>query len=808
MTFAWDADNFSVNNPNIIPGYLGYKFLESPGLSNDGIDNDEDGMIDESWTDNIDNDNDWNLETDDVGVDGVPNTGDEGEDDGIPTAGDPFDIRKPGEPNFEFTDINETDMIGLTSFTQPAFTGGIRISEDEVVWREHIQPGRFDTTQVQGDYVFLYGSGKFTLKSQKNTSDLELSEAIKRFSIALIVGADRNDLVLNANTVQRIYNSGYQFSKPPAKPTLTAVPGDRQVTLYWDNIAEFSVDPISKKNDFEGYVIYRSTDPGFLDAQTITDINGNKFLFSPLKTFNGATARFDLVNEYSGPSKTPYTARGISYYLGDDTGLRNAFIDSNNVINGQTYFYAVVSYDHGDDSLGIAPAECSKIITFDPTTNEYSMDINTARVIPRKRAAGYMSPGIVNQDINNGITRENGFSTGTISVDILDEMAVEDGAKYLIVFDNVSSKTVYNIEDTKPVDDSFISFYDNPVKLTYPHLNTTTVEVSDTDGGVVYEDSVDYILDYVGGTITVLDPLTNPGARMSDNTVYKISYTYYPVFQSTKIDSELANPIFNGLRVVVQQSEFGINTDLTGWSASSNTTLVNSLLTYKKRDLSDYEIRFTEQVSDTAVNDVAANFSIWNVLENRKVEFAIAENKVNMVWEPGDIIFILKGGVTFQDIAWEVHFTAKSTGYVPPTNGDIFYIGTDKPFSKGDIFSFSTAGAYTDQEKAKNQLDDIKVVPNPYVATNVIEPRNTVERERRGYRRIYFDNLPARCTIRIYTMTGELVRRLDHESALDDGQEFWDLLTQDNMEVAYGLYIFHVDAPGIGEKIGKFAIIK
>ena len=233
MTFAWDTDNVSINNPNIIPGYMGYKFLESPGLANDNFDNDGDGMVDESWTDGIDNDNDWSLENDDVGLDGVANTGDEGEKDGVPTAGDPFDIRKPGEPNFEFTDIDESDMIGLTSFTSPAFSGGVRISEDEVLWREHIQPDRFDTALVQGgDYVFLYGSGKFTLKSQKNVAETELSEAIKRFSIALIIGADRNDLILNANTVQRIYNSGYQFSKPPTKPVLTAVPGDRQVTLY------------------------------------------------------------------------------------------------------------------------------------------------------------------------------------------------------------------------------------------------------------------------------------------------------------------------------------------------------------------------------------------------------------------------------------------------------------------------------------------------------------------------------------------------------------------------------------------------
>ena len=41
-------------------GYLGCKFLESPGNPNDGIDNDGDGLIDERQDDGIDNDDDWN----------------------------------------------------------------------------------------------------------------------------------------------------------------------------------------------------------------------------------------------------------------------------------------------------------------------------------------------------------------------------------------------------------------------------------------------------------------------------------------------------------------------------------------------------------------------------------------------------------------------------------------------------------------------------------------------------------------------------------------------------------------------------
>ncbi|MCD4692671.1 MAG: hypothetical protein K8R79_07150, partial [Calditrichales bacterium] len=476
MTFAWDADNYSIENPDIIPGYLGYKFLESPGNSTDGIDNDEDGMIDESWTDGIDNDGDWNIDNDDVGIDGVPNTGDEGEKDGIPTAGDPFDITKPGEPNFEFTDIDESDMIGLTSFAQPLFTN-LKINQDELVWREHIRPNHFDTTEVQGDYVFLYGSGEIALRSIHTVTSYEISEAIKRFSIALIVGEDKADLILNAETVQRIYNSGYQFAKPPAKPLLTVIPDDRKVTLFWDDIAESSIDPISKEKDFEGYVIYRSTDPGFLDQQTITDANGNKFLFEPLKTIKGGNARFDLENDIYGPSKIIYPRRGVAYYLGDDTGLRHVFIDSNNVINGQTYFYTVVSYDHGSDSLNIPPSECSKIITYNPTTNEYTFDVNTAMVIPRRRTAGFVSGKIKDSEFNSGVVREKGYSTGTFSLEVIDDRALDDNNKFYIQFydaDTTDTDTTgikYSVEDVKPIKQPFISFYDNYVLLNKSHIN-------------------------------------------------------------------------------------------------------------------------------------------------------------------------------------------------------------------------------------------------------------------------------------------------------------------------------------------------
>ena len=181
MVYCWDADNVSDVVGNV-PGYFGYKFLESPGQPYDNIDNDNDGMVDESQDNGIDEDGDWNVEKHDVGIDGVPNTGDEGEDDGVPTPGDPFDLRLPGEPNIDWTDLDESDMVGLTGFASPPFTSQNRISNDQFIFENYLTAGVFDTANsVQaGDYIFIYSSGPINLPA---------GEA-RRFSIALIVGQE------------------------------------------------------------------------------------------------------------------------------------------------------------------------------------------------------------------------------------------------------------------------------------------------------------------------------------------------------------------------------------------------------------------------------------------------------------------------------------------------------------------------------------------------------------------------------------------------------------------------------------------
>ena len=124
------------------------------------------------------------------------------------------------------------------------------------------------------------------------------------------------------------------------------IPGDNQVTLIWDDAAEYSVDPISGL-DFEGYRIYRSTDPGWNDMLPITDGQGTTAYRKPL-------AQFDLADGETGYHTIP--VRGVEFYLGNDTGIVHSFVDST-AKNGQTYYYAVTAVDDSKRANESQPSE-------------------------------------------------------------------------------------------------------------------------------------------------------------------------------------------------------------------------------------------------------------------------------------------------------------------------------------------------------------------------------------------------------------------------------------------------------------------
>jgi hypothetical protein len=103
---------------------------------------------------------------------------------------------------------------------------------------------------------------------------------------------------------------------------------------------------------------------------------------------------------------------------------------------------------------------------------------------------------------------------------------------------------------------------------------------------------------------------------------------------------------------------------------------------------------------------------------------------------------------------------------------------------------FKTLAPSIDKGLAQKDVERIKVVPNPYIVTNSWEPHNPYSNGR-GEWQLHFIHLPAKCTIKIFNVRGQLVKTVEHESPLNDGTEIWNMLSKDNLEISYGIYISH-----------------
>ena len=160
----------------------------------------------------------------------------------------------------------------------------------------------------------------------------------------------------------------YLIPEPPPAPELCVVAEANAAVLYWTDIAETTVDPVSGRSDFEGYRVYR-TDPG-------DDLDG------------ALSGDYGLVAEYDRPDN------GIGFDLGlperidadGDAGgagpgtcggeARYSYrLRVDGLLNGWQYGFSVTAFDAGEPTIGLASFESGRLA-------------NAVRVFPGTSAAG------------------------------------------------------------------------------------------------------------------------------------------------------------------------------------------------------------------------------------------------------------------------------------------------------------------------------------------------------------------------------------------------------------------------------------
>ncbi len=605
------------------------------------------------------------------------------------------------------------------------------------------------------------------------------------WAIAIIVGMTDEEILEKLELAQSMVDNNFIGPQAPPSPVLNAsgvklteegkplrsfdepvvYSNNSKVTLYWNEFPEYVKDPITGEYDFEGYKIYRSVNLGQSwgtegkDEDYITDEKGVRIRWQPIK-------QFDKINGIKGRSEIDPT-----FYLGNDTGIKHSWVDEN-VIPGLRYRYTITSYDPG----------IGNIFPLESAMGSSPSATNTVDVI-----VGSPPNGIV--PVESNVVHTEGHSDAVISMTIIDPAEVR-GYDYVFTF---STTDPSNPDSTR-------------VTLT----NTTTGNI-------------------------IVDKALLPNAERTSEEVF---------------------PIINGIQFFIQDTPRGIIsiTDQDGTDLNKETNpegngrIVVSIPEYSPQSYyrgNDYEIRFKEiDELSFAYNENmiwagrfgarAYNYwspvEVWDVSDSTNVKQLLWMMKdsrpLTGIFGSGDEINIIEQRYSIEDSAgtgetgmWPDENVANTPGSFPSDWSAIITVegitdssgnekwaipGIDKIrikslhyLTENDVYEVSTKPTQISDDKIN--VNKIKVVPNPYYV------RADWERDELT-KKILFTNLPPECKISVFTLSAEHVIDLYHNNSAV-GHLSWNLRNKNNMEIAYGLYIYKVESEW-GEYVGKFSIIR
>jgi hypothetical protein len=151
--------------------------------------------------------------------------------------------------------------------------------------------------------------------------------------------------------------------------------------------------------------------------------------------------------------------------------------------------------------------------------------------------------------------------------------------------------------------------------------------------------------------------------------------------------------------------------------------------------------------------------------------------------------------------------TPNRRGNVAFLAGDEFLILANHINTPNDVYTFKTAGfeATATPVDAKAAAQQVNIFPNPYFGQNRAEI-NPVDRF------VSITHLPGNgATIRIFTLSGAIIKTIDDQDRSEQGTlgtqtALWNLRNDDDVPVASGMYIIHVDMGSLGQKVLKVAV--
>ena len=612
-----------------------------------------------------------------------------------------------------------------------------------------------DGNNKGGKISWIYSLGPLTLNPADST----------QMDIAIICGDDEQDLMDNAEWVWYLAGNAWNGPNPPSSPVAQAFAGDGKVTLTWNTGAEKSKDNLTGFEDFEGYKIYRSTDNGRTWGKEITDSRGNFRSFQPL-------AQFDLKNDISG--NDPIS----NIYLGENSGLKHTFVDST-VVNGMEYWYAVTAYDRGEEGK-LESLESSLGLTVDES--------NVAAAIPQSTPSNLI-PGSASG--NDYLEPVQGVTNAKVNIEILDPSLLKT-RDYKITF-QIDSVTTFTLTDANTHDTLLTKQPLTDISGdNLPVIDGFRLTIKDSESGIKYNGWTKV----AGDTCTFdwrfesIDPSSNMLIQGEIETFddWRITVDYNQGLNAHWID------LFTGAVQASKQHlplKIEIITDPDNpIDASEDTWLGEFAIAGPWEYRKDYYSQLGWDLEPGGLGYLGAS-SGWY---EKHVDVLILE-KITTNLVTGDTIpnYLYMFTNNKPDTSYRKDGTLEIISAKAPSQGDEYTILINKPLTNEVVYTFSTyAGSL--KESKERDLEDIKVVPNPFFVSSAFNDN------------IMFTHLPNRCEIDIYNVAGDLVRSINHDN--DSGIDNWDLKNDQGLTVAYGLYIYVVKAENGKKQVGKFSIIR
>lgn len=659
---------------------------------------------------------------------------------------------------------------------------------------------------------------------------------------------------------------------PVVNASFTPLPnGQCNINLNWDDKAEtykywdtiFFKTTDSNIYAFEGYELYEinkfaNSMPDFTKPETI-DLSAAVLLdtydkkndvgylidtFSTGVTINNQEqfAPYPIVPPYKMPAPASFPNIGLKRGVTlTGTKFTSNYGGMTNFIYGQEYHFAVVAY---------AVSKSTKIKRgFRVIRNSLSAQI--IKIRPTMPPAGTVYT-LKNGDTLNTSWRDLGCMPIVRNQDLL------LNATYRIIFNplNEYKDTTYNI--LRKIDGA-ANFETVKSKLRYSTYIPTSDDSSRTvDGLLIKVQKIRYLM---SGTkpdgswkVGVIKDVSSTMNR--DSTQARLSgweykpadhqfvtgskYRYYASVPWQSLSMSLAYPsknVFINLesklppeRIRKVKIVFS-NTNKQYAYRYYDTLDASGLVYWKYQNLVQVPFKVYEsEYTDSTATDVQLNCGF---IENGTINPATGQFNITADSLGGKLIMVIFGSqydtsktdykynsvgdplnlfTSMPNIdlmyAWAPKLVRDGATFVDNDEFWIYPYGTITPYIQGNLpfyYEFHvTAPKYGDVNVASSTgaLEKIRVVPNPYYGFSTLD-RSASDKF------VTFRNLPLQCTIKIYTLNGDLIRTLVKSSSGNTSTSStleWNLQNMEKTPVASGIYIALVDAPGIGQKVIKIAI--